>query len=210
MDAFSAKTILFKTALFASTKLVVGLHTLTINCTGQWFDIDAIIVVSGDGKVKFVSLRIYLNKGFSANCISILSTGKNTTTLDDSDSSITYLPSLSSWPTDATYITDYYHNTAQYVFLSFPFFPYFGIMIFFQSISRTVNTSLEASFTGNALELYGSTRANHGLFSVQIDDGNITILNASSTQYHKPSVPLVSTAFAKDVSANNTHIYLYP
>ena len=79
-------------------------------------------------------------------------------------------------------------------------------MIFFQSISRTVNTSLEASFTGNALELYGSTRANHGLFSVQIDDGNITILNASSTQYHKPSVPLVSTAFAKDVSANNNHI----
>lgn len=122
MDAFSAKTTLFKTALFASTKLVVGLHTLTINCTGQWFDIDAIIVVSGDGKVKFVSLRIYLNKGFSANCISILSTGKNTTTLDDSDSSITYLPSLSSWPTDATYITDYYHNTAQYVFLCFFFF----------------------------------------------------------------------------------------
>ena len=42
------------------------------------------------------------------------------------------------------------------------------------------------------MELYGSTQPDHGLFTVQIDDGDVTILDASSTQYHKPSVPLVS------------------
>lgn len=54
--------------------------------------------------------------------------------------------------------------------------------------------------TGNAVTVYGSTDTDHGLFSVQVDDGDPVVLSGTSAQFHLPSQIIVrSVAFIEDI-----------
>ncbi|KAL5479071.1 hypothetical protein ACEPAI_2359 [Sanghuangporus weigelae] len=90
VDASRSRAI-FQTALYAVSGLTSVQHVVTVNCTGEAFDIDFIKFTTGDGDESTTNEEI---------------------TLDDGDPSITYLPSASDWQTTIVNQSDYFNQSA--------------------------------------------------------------------------------------------------
>ena len=70
-----------------------------------------------------------------------------------------------------------------------------GVRILFSGeLLLCIQLIVAQQWIGNAIEIYGSVGKDHGTFTVQLDSDEPRILNGTSTEYHLPSVHIVSHA----------------
>ncbi|KZS92687.1 hypothetical protein SISNIDRAFT_486205 [Sistotremastrum niveocremeum HHB9708] len=136
-------------------------QTLLYNNTALPLGTHVLTIANGNDPNKFVDIDWITFTSGDGNS----SSAGVTTTLDDATSNFTYLPSVDAWPSQAN------NNLAPQYFNS--------------TLHATNEQNVQAviSFEGNAVYLYGATSDNHGIFSVQIDDGPISNLNGSAPTF---------------------------